>query len=213
MLIFQLWREMERYRYFTALITKINRSIKRIKSEEMNEFNLKGPHVSCLYYLYTTGGTTATEICEMSEDDKATISRSIDHLEEIGLINKRTTENKKYNVFLTLTDKGKELAQKIAVKIERILNIAGEKIKNKKRQTMYECLMTINENLESVVKSYDGETIDSGNKNGKFKLKKEEKKAKKEQKKAKKEEKRQTKKQAKTKRKTKRKTRKEIKQS
>ena len=32
-------------------IARINRSIKRIKSAEMAEFQLKGPYVSCLYYL------------------------------------------------------------------------------------------------------------------------------------------------------------------
>ena len=182
---------MERYRYFTALITKINRNIKRIKSEEMNEFELKGPHVSCLYYLYTTGGTTASEICEMSEDDKATISRSIDYLEEIGLVNESGTDTKKYNVTLSLTEKGLEVAGKIAQKIERILDIAGAQIKDKKRKVMYECLMSINKNLENIVKGYDGITLEDG-KEKKAKAKKDKakkKEAKKQKKKEKKEKK------------------------
>ena len=41
----------ERFETFTILIARISRSIKRIKSEEMADFELKGPHVSCLYYL------------------------------------------------------------------------------------------------------------------------------------------------------------------
>lgn len=181
---------MERYRYFTALITKINRNIKRIKSEEMSEFNLKGPHVSCLYYLYSTGGTTATEICEMSEDDKATISRSIDYLEEIGLVKESITDTKKYNIMLSLTEKGLEVAGQIAKKIERILDLAGSQIKDKKRKTMYECLMSINENLENIVKGYDGMALDDGKKKTKAQKdkakKKEEKKQKKKEKKQKK---------------------------
>jgi len=32
---------IERFKTFTVLIAKINRSIKRIKTEEMDEFNLK----------------------------------------------------------------------------------------------------------------------------------------------------------------------------
>lgn len=180
---------MERYRYFTALITKINRNIKRIKSEEMNEFELKGPHVSCLYYLYTTGGTTATEICEMSEDDKATISRSIDYLEEIGLVNENGTDTKKYNVTLSLTEKGLEVAGKIAQKIERILDIAGAQIKDKKRKVMYECLMSINENLENIVKGYDGIALDEDKKNTKSQKDKAKKKEAKKQKKKEKKEK------------------------
>ena len=41
----------ERFETFTVLITRISRSIKRIKADEMADFELKGPHVSCLYYL------------------------------------------------------------------------------------------------------------------------------------------------------------------
>ena len=42
----------KRFQKFTVLITKINRNIKRIKTEEMDKYNLKSPHVSCLYYLF-----------------------------------------------------------------------------------------------------------------------------------------------------------------
>ena len=44
-----------RFETFTVLITRISRSIKRIKAEEMASFQLKGPHVSCLFYLYRGG--------------------------------------------------------------------------------------------------------------------------------------------------------------
>ena len=55
------------FRAFTVLIAKLSRSIRRIKSEEMAEFQLKGPHVSCLYYLYRTDGLTAAELSEQCE--------------------------------------------------------------------------------------------------------------------------------------------------
>lgn len=147
---------MERYRDFTVLITKINRSIKRIKSEEMSEFNLKGPFVTCLYYLYVTGGTTATEICEMAGEDKATISRSLEYLEENEYITTETSQKKKYNAIITLTQKGEEIGQKISKKIDNILGLAGAKIKDKKRKIMYDCLGTICENLDGVIQNYDG---------------------------------------------------------
>ena len=54
----------EPYETFTVLIARINRSIKRIKSAEMAEFQLKGPYVSCLYYLSLTDGLTAAALCE-----------------------------------------------------------------------------------------------------------------------------------------------------
>lgn len=51
----------ERFETFTVLITRISRSIKRIKADEMADFELKGPHVSCLYYLSQRDGMTAAE--------------------------------------------------------------------------------------------------------------------------------------------------------
>ena len=65
----------EQYETFTVLIARINRSIKRIKSAEMAEFQLKGPYVSCLYYLSLTDGLTAAALCERCDEDKAAISR------------------------------------------------------------------------------------------------------------------------------------------
>ena len=58
----------EHYETFTVLIARINRSIKRIKSAEMAEFQLKGPYVSCLYYLSLTDGLTAAALCERCDE-------------------------------------------------------------------------------------------------------------------------------------------------
>lgn len=147
----------ERYRDFTVLITKINRNIKRIKTEEMSEFNLRSPHVTCLYYLYKTGGTTAKDLGELGQEDKATISRSIEQLEKEGYIICLSAQKKKYNAMLNLTRKGEEIAKKISEKIDRILAIAGGDIPDDKRKIMYECLSIIDENLENICKHYEGD--------------------------------------------------------
>lgn len=76
----------QRFETFTVLITKINRNIRKIKNREMAEYNLKGPHISCLYFIYLSGGLTATELCERCEEDKATVSRSLDFLEKNGFV-------------------------------------------------------------------------------------------------------------------------------
>ncbi|MFQ6964349.1 MAG: hypothetical protein ACLRR6_09805 [Oscillospiraceae bacterium] len=46
---------VERYGVFTQRIARISRCIRRLKAEEMARFGLKGPHVSCLYYLGLDG--------------------------------------------------------------------------------------------------------------------------------------------------------------
>ena len=78
---------MDRFETFTNTIAKISRNIKRIKSNEMQKFNLKTPHVSCLYFLYKKDGSlTAKELCDVCDEDKAAISRSIEHLEKENFI-------------------------------------------------------------------------------------------------------------------------------
>ena len=60
----------QRFETFTVLIAKISRSIRRIKAEEMSEFHLKGPHVSCLYYLTQLGPLTAGQLCDRRDRDR-----------------------------------------------------------------------------------------------------------------------------------------------
>ena len=48
----------QRFETFTVLINRIGRSIKRLKAGQMAQLELKGPYVSCLYYLYRCGPMT-----------------------------------------------------------------------------------------------------------------------------------------------------------
>lgn len=79
----------ERFETFTILIARLSRSVKRIKAEQMADFQLKGPHVSCLYYLSMQDGLTSAELCERADEDKAAISRSLDYLEKTAISSAR----------------------------------------------------------------------------------------------------------------------------
>ena len=76
----------QRFETFTVLIGKISRNIKRMKALQMAQLDLKGPHVSCLYYLYRSGPLTAAELCDRCEEDKGAVSRSLDFLERNGYV-------------------------------------------------------------------------------------------------------------------------------
>ena len=113
----------QRFETFTVLIAKISRSIRRIKAEEMSEFHLKGPHVSCLYYLTQLGPLTAGQLCDRCEEDKAAVSRSLEYLEQNGYV---TRPDKRYRSPLTLTEKGQETGRAIAGKIDRLVAALAE---------------------------------------------------------------------------------------
>ena len=139
---------MERFETFTVLMARIGRSIKRIKAEEMARFQLKGPHVSCLYYLSLNESMTAAQLCERCEEDKAAISRSLDYLEKNGYIICEGAEKKRYKAPLRLTEKGRAAASGIAARIDRIVDAASEGLTEQERAVMYRALTRISGNLE-----------------------------------------------------------------
>ena len=145
----------EKYKIFTVLMANINRSIRKIKTEEMAEFHLKSPHVSCLYYLYKKDTLTAKELCDICEEDKANVSRALDYLQTNGYLVRQNEENKKYKSHLTLTEMGRSTAGKIADKIDRILEEAGEGISENDREIMYRSLFQISTNLQKRCNQYD----------------------------------------------------------
>ncbi len=145
----------KRFQTFTVLIASISRSIRRIKTEEMAEFGLKSPHVSCLYYLYKENSLTAKELCDVCEEDKAAISRSIDHLEGEGYIVCLSDAKKRYKSPLTLTEKGRSTGKMIAQKIDRILAEAGEGLDEREREIFYGALSLVCNNLQRICQHYE----------------------------------------------------------
>ena len=143
------------FEMFTVLMSKLSYQIKKIKSEEMEKFNLKGTHLSCLYYLYKEDALTAKELCEICEEDKANVSRTIDYLETNGYLIRQNEDNKKYKSHLALTEMGRSVASKIAEKIDRILDEAGAGIHEAEREIMYRSLFQISSNLQKRCSQYD----------------------------------------------------------
>ena len=145
----------DRYEAFTTLINRINRNIRKIKNKEMAEYNLRSPHISCLYYLYKTNNLTATELCELCEEDKATISRSLDYLEKNGYLFCKCQSKKRYNSPFELTESGLIAGKKIADKIDLVLDKINDAISDKDREILYSCLNAISESIDRAVKEYE----------------------------------------------------------
>ena len=139
-----------RYELFTGLITKINRLIKRIKTDAMAEFELKVPHTSCLFYLYTDGSLNATQLCERCESDKGAMSRTLDFLEKEGYITFDKCGARKYKNPVKLTEKGVLVGEKLSEKIDNVLMRAGEGLADDDRVKLYAGLALISDNLQGI---------------------------------------------------------------
>ena len=138
----------ERFETFTVLINQLSRSIRRIKAEQMESINLKGPHVSCLYYLSKDGPLTAAELCDLCEEDKAAVSRSLEYLEQNGYL--QIPEGKRYRRPLVLTQKGAAAGAEVSRRIDSIVALASCDVLEEDRLAMYRALSIISKNLEKI---------------------------------------------------------------
>ena len=145
----------ERFQTFTLLIANISRNIRKIKSGEMAEYNLKSQHVSCLYYIYKAKSITAKELCDLCDEDKANISRSVKFLEERGYLKCDTKLTKRYLSPLELTESGVAIAKSIGERIDEVLIQSGDGITDTELCGFYKCLGIINDRLQKFAEQYD----------------------------------------------------------
>lgn len=149
----------ERFEKFTVLINRISRNIRKIKNQEMAEYNLRCSHISCLYYLYTSGGLTATDLCERCEEDKAAVSRALEYLENNGYLICESKSAKRYKSLLKLTDKGNEVGKKIADKIDYFLKEISVEMTEEERIQFYHSLMLISKGLDNIANNKNGDQL------------------------------------------------------
>lgn len=140
----------DRFETFTILINRINRNIKKIKNKEMEAYNLRSIHTTCLYYIYLNPNITASKLYHKMEEDKALVSRALEYLQENGYIVISDIENKKYRYPLVLSEKGEEVAKQIVTKVNSILDEVG--LNSNERATFIAQLNEISIKLENVLK-------------------------------------------------------------
>ena len=145
----------ERFETFTVLLNRINRNIRKIKNEEMANYELRSPHISCLYYLYISEELTAKDLCERCEEDKATISRSLDYLEKNNYLICKSDSKKRYNAPFELTERGMRAGKRIADKITSVLDEISIGISDEDRAIFYRSLNVISDNIDKIAKSYE----------------------------------------------------------
>ena len=135
-----------RFESFVTGITVCYKYIQRIKSVEMTEFGLKGTHVTCLFYLYRNPqGLTSAQLCQLCAEDKATISRTVSDLRSRGYIEPGGEKN--YRAQLRLSQAGEVIAQQMEPLIESWVTVGGEGLTDQQRETFYESLALIADNL------------------------------------------------------------------
>lgn len=145
-----------RFETFTVLINRISRNIRKIKKMKMAEYDLGSAHISCLYYLYAGEELTATNLCDRCEEDKATISRALEHLETQGYLAFPHQSAKRYNSLPVLTEKGRTVAAEITQKVDQVLDQLGNRLTEEERISFYRSLTVISDSLDAIAGMQEG---------------------------------------------------------
>ena len=106
--------------------------------------------MSCLHYLRSQGSLTAAELCERCEEDKAAVSRAIDHLKSEGFIEHCANGAKPYKCPLVLTKKGEQAGDAIAQKIATVLREIDDSLTDEQRAAFYQSLAAVSDRLSAI---------------------------------------------------------------
>lgn len=132
------------YVRFVRLISNISKSSSKIEALAMQEFGLKRIHAICLYSIFEVEGkfVSASDICKQSHEDKAAVSRAINELEKQGLVVQAFDRNN-YRARLSLTEKGKAVAEKLSRAFESAAQTASRALSENERTQVISVLEKI----------------------------------------------------------------------
>ncbi len=142
---------IERFEQFTCSINAIYRYILKIERGEMEKFGFRGSYALYLAIMsHFPDGITATRLGELSDRDKAGISRIVAEMEQNGLITRQSNTENFYRAKLKLTENGQQVADFVKKKAIAAVSEAGDGISDQNRRIFYECLSIIASNLRRI---------------------------------------------------------------
>ncbi|TCN26844.1 MarR family winged helix-turn-helix transcriptional regulator [Mesobacillus foraminis] len=108
-------------RYISVSFSVTKKAEALIKEQIGNDGDLTNDQHYTLRYMHRAGSCTSSELAEVFEVKKSAITAIINRMWEKGLIQRTRDENDRRVVYLTLTDKGKELYLKTEERITRLV--------------------------------------------------------------------------------------------
>jgi DNA-binding MarR family transcriptional regulator len=149
--------KVDRFESFILLIDAIHKSINKIKTDIVPGSSIKSVHTMWLYELLRNPeGLTATEIANKTMIDKSLVSREIRALMKDGFVKSSLRDGKKsYNSVISLTEKGKALAEQIAVSALAVQETVSNDVGMDELSVFYSVLERLYKNIISIADKAD----------------------------------------------------------
>ena len=140
---------LSRYEQFSSMISSIYRSIQKIERDEMIQYGYKGAYAQYLAAINRyPEGVTAAQLCEISEKDKAAVSRVIAEMEEKGLVERTGRSESGYRALIRLTPSGRSAARFVFGRAQEAVEAAG--IEPEAVPVFYAALERVASNLQKI---------------------------------------------------------------
>lgn len=140
-----------RFGQFALAVSRIHHCIQKIKTIEMQRYDLKAVHVMCVYLLEENpDGLAPTVIVEQTGEDKAAISRALKDLRQRGLVElAQEGDSRAYRTPVRLTQEGVELAKEVHATIRQYFTRMAPETTAEERAVFYRVLFQLSDNLTS----------------------------------------------------------------
>ena len=148
---------------FVHFVTETDLLWHRLADISMKQYNLKGCYAIYLSKLMLSeDGLTATQLGSLCGRDKADAAREISILTDKGLIARKAGGNR-YRAKLTLTDKGREVADYLIAQAADFVIMVSSGLPEEDRATFYRVLDIINQNLQTTCAIQQQKECENGN--------------------------------------------------
>lgn len=133
-----------------SLISKIRGSANKFITDEMENCGVKGlvpSHGDIIAALLKREKLTMKELAEKIGKDKSTITALVDKLIRLGYVEKTRDIEDNRVVFVTLTEKGKELKPMFAAISQDLLSVVYKDISENEKEELIKTLKKIKNNF------------------------------------------------------------------
>ncbi len=153
----------ERFYLFVLRINSISKYINKLKFDFAPQLGVKNVHIFWLYELYIhPEGLTASELAARAMISRSLISREIENLLESGYIQMQKNSKGKrinYNALITLTEKGRGLAQNISEKGMEVQSRVNQGISQEDLIIFYSTLERLQNNLRILSEEWEKQGV------------------------------------------------------
>jgi DNA-binding MarR family transcriptional regulator len=129
-------------------IFKLRHQIKRKAQNKIKDYDITLEQWYVLYFLYQNEGCNQKKLAESTNKDTGALTRSLNILEDKGLVERKTSYHDKRQFLLYLTEKGKNLYKETSdLMLQNAQEIESIFTKNELKQFKY-LLDKLSSNLE-----------------------------------------------------------------